>query len=116
VETPVLDSQRLEAACMGQAQLRAMLVEAFVNQTPARLDKLRLAVVAGNAADVEFEAHGMKGMCATIGAMRCAEVFEHMERLAAQKRLEPLAYKLQRAETELTRVDEWLKEPPAQAA
>jgi len=116
VETPVLDPQRLEAASMGQPQLRTMLVDAFVTQTPARLERLRQAVVAGNAAEIEFESHGMKGMCATIGAMRCAEVFEHMERLAAQKRLEPLAYKLQRAESELARVDEWLKEPPAQAA
>jgi HPt (histidine-containing phosphotransfer) domain-containing protein len=116
VVTPVLDPQRLETASMGNPELKEMLVKAFLTQTPQRLEKLRDAIVAGNAADVEFEAHSMKGMCATLGAQRCAEVFEHMERLAAQKRLEPLPYKLQRAEIEVQRVEEMLGAPPAKAA
>ena len=101
---------------MGTPELRAVLITAFHTQTTPRFDRLRDAVASDNSDAVEFEAHALKGMCATLGAMRCAEVLEHLERLGHEKRLAPAAYKLQRAEAELQRARELLSQDRAQAA
>ena len=44
-------------------------------------------------------------MCATIGAMACADVFSRIERLGREKRLEPVAPMLDYADIEVSRVE-----------
>ena len=116
VVTPVLDPDRLEQSSMGNPDLQKMLIQSFLTQVHPRLQKLHEGVALGDAEVVGFEAHALKGMCATLGALRCAEVFEHMERLAQQQRLEPLRFKLDRAVSEVQQVEAALREPEQRAA
>ena len=112
---PVLDEARLKASSMGNADLEGILVRTFVHHIRPRLQRLRDAARAGDAGAIEFEAHGIKGMCATIGAMACTDVFSRIERLGREKRLEPVAPMLDYAEIEVSRV-ELLIAPRAKAA
>jgi HPt (histidine-containing phosphotransfer) domain-containing protein len=101
---------------MGNPELQKMLIQSFLTQVRPHLERLREGVLLGDAEVVGFEAHALKGMCATLGALRCAEVFEHMERLAQQQRLEPLRFKLERAESEVQQVEAQLRESQSRAA
>ena len=116
VETPVFDPVRLDSSCMGTPELRGLLVKAFQAQVRPRLEQLDQAIAAADAAAIERDAHALKGMCATVGAMRCAEIFDHMERLGHENRLQPLRYKFERASSEVARAEQALTQPPAQAA
>ncbi|MEK7329160.1 MAG: response regulator [Candidatus Eisenbacteria bacterium] len=76
---PVLDREQLEESCMGNAELRRTLVQTFMADIRPRLTRLDGRIAAGDARAVEFEAHGLKGMCGAIGAVRCAELFRMLE-------------------------------------
>ncbi|MGH2669829.1 MAG: Hpt domain-containing response regulator, partial [bacterium] len=76
---PVLDRAQLEEACMGDANLRRSLVQTFLTDVRRRLASLGTRLAAGDFRAVEFEAHGLKGMCGAIGAVRCAELFGLIE-------------------------------------
>ena len=102
---PVLDEARLESSCMGNPELKSILLRTFIHHIRPRLHRLREAATAGDAKGVEFEAHGLKGMSATIGAVCCADAFERIERLGREKRLEPVAPMLDYAEMEVARVE-----------
>jgi CheY-like chemotaxis protein/HPt (histidine-containing phosphotransfer) domain-containing protein len=112
---PVLDESRLKSSSMGNAELEGILVRTFVHHIRPRLERLREAAASADAGAIEMEAHGIKGMCSTIGAMACADVFGRIERLGREKRLEPVAPMLDYAEIEVSRV-EALIAPRAKAA
>jgi CheY-like chemotaxis protein/HPt (histidine-containing phosphotransfer) domain-containing protein len=112
---PVLDEARLKSSSMGNANLENILIRTFVNHIRPRLERVRAAAASGDAAAIELEAHGIKGMCGTIGAMACADVFARIERLGREKRLEPVKPMLDYAEIEVARV-EVLIAPRAKAA
>ena len=114
-EEPVLDEARLSISSMNSAELRSVLLQAFQTHARPRLNRLRERATAGDAHGVEFEAHGLKGMCATLGAARCASLFGRMERLGREQRLEPVAPMVERADIEVGRV-EALIAPPSKAA
>jgi PAS domain S-box-containing protein len=75
----VLDRDQLEESCMGNADLRRTLAQTFMADIRPRLTRLDGRIAAGDARGVEFEAHGLKGMCGAIGAVRCAELFRMLE-------------------------------------
>ena len=102
---PPLDEARLESSSMGNPELRNILIRTFVNHIRPRLGRLREVALAGDMQAVEFEAHGLKGMCATIGAMCCADAFARIERLGSEKRQEPIPPMLDYAEIEVARVE-----------
>lgn len=112
---PVLDEARLKSSSMGNVELEGILVRTFVNHIRPRLQRLRDAAHVSDSGAIEFEAHGLKGMCSTIGAMACADVFSRIERLGREKRFEPVAPMLDYAEIEVSRV-EVLIAPRAKAA
>jgi HPt (histidine-containing phosphotransfer) domain-containing protein len=114
-EEPVLDEARLSISSMNSTELRSVLLQAFQTHARPRLNRLRERAAAGDAHGVEFEAHGLKGMCATLGAARCASLFGRMERLGREQRLEPVAPMVERADIEVGRV-EALIAPPSKAA
>lgn len=64
---------------MSNDDLRAALLRTFLDDIRPRLERLGGQVAAGDAAAVEFEAHGLKGMCGAIGAARCASLFKALE-------------------------------------
>ena len=76
---PVLDRAQLEEACMGNTDLRRRLVQTFLDDVRGRVSRLDDRLAAEDVQAVEFEAHGLKGMCGAIGAVRCAELFGLLE-------------------------------------
>jgi CheY-like chemotaxis protein len=101
----VLDEARLESSCMGNPELKNILVRTFIHHIRPRLRRLREVTAAGDAKAVEFEAHGLKGMSATIGAVSCADAFGRIERMGRENRLEPVGPMLDYAEIEVGRVE-----------
>lgn len=108
-ETTALDTARLEESCMGIPALRETLLRAFLDDVHPRVGRLRQAVQLRDARKIEFEAHGLKGMSATIGAAACADVFGRMEHLAREGELEPLVEDFACAEREVERVIGFVK-------
>jgi CheY-like chemotaxis protein len=106
----VLDPERLEASSMGSPEIRRMLVQAFFNHLEKPLGALRLALQAGDSSAVEFQAHSMKGMCASVGAVRCAELFDAVETRSAAGQSTALWPIVHRATFELARVEAILRE------
>jgi PAS domain S-box-containing protein len=104
-EETVLDEARLESSCMGNPELKNILVRTFIHHIRPRLRRLREVTAAGDAKAVEFEAHGLKGMSATIGAVSCADAFGRIERMGRENRLEPVGPMLDYAEIEVGRVE-----------
>jgi two-component system sensor histidine kinase/response regulator len=110
---PAIDLEQLEAACMGLPALRSSLLHTYMIDIPGRLERLRFAFDANDTRRVEFEAHGLRGMCATIGATGCTLLFGEMEdrargdRLAAARvLLEPAIEETSRTEQFIQRFDE----------
>jgi len=102
-ELPPLDEARLETMCMGVPSLRDKLLETFLHEIDPRLDRLMAAMSEKDAKLVEFEAHGLKGMSATIGAMVAAEVFASLETLGREGDLAAAEKVLNRATQEADR-------------
>ncbi|HKQ57490.1 MAG TPA: response regulator [Candidatus Eisenbacteria bacterium] len=102
---PVLDRARLEQACMGDSTMRRTLVMTFLNDVRGRLAHLGSRVAAGDARAVEFEAHGLKGMCGAIGAMRCMELFGMIETHGENQDLHGVADLVAAADEEVGRVE-----------
>lgn len=105
---PALELARLEDTSMGIPALRDSLLSTFLNDVRPRLERLGLAVNQRDAHRVEFEAHGLKGMCATVGAIACAERFEELERLGREQTLASAPALLKRAHLEVTRTERYI--------
>ncbi len=101
----VLDRERLEEACMGDAGLRATLVRTFLSDIRGRIAELGRRIEAGDAHGVEYEAHGLKGMCGTVGAERCAALFGMLEEQGREAALAGAADVLRTVGEEVNRVE-----------
>jgi PAS domain S-box-containing protein len=106
---PALDLEQLESASMGLQPLRASLLQTFLHDVPARLDRLERAFEAGDSRRVEFEAHGLKGMCATIGANGCVTLFAEIEDRAREDQVAPARALLQPARDEVARTEQFIR-------
>jgi two-component system, sensor histidine kinase and response regulator len=102
---PVLDRAQLEDACMGDPELRRTLVQTFLSDIRRRLALVGRHLTDGDARAVEFEAHGLKGMCGAIGAVRCAELFGLIETHGRDRNLARTADLLAAADEEVGRVE-----------
>lgn len=108
-EKLALDTVRLEESCMGIPALRETLLKAFLDDVHPRIERLRQAVQMRDPKQIEFEAHGLKGMSATIGAAACADVFGRMEGLARDGRTDAVVEDFARAEREVERAIEFVR-------
>ncbi len=106
---PALDPTRLEESCMGIPALRETLLKAFRDDVRPRVERMRQAVQVRDAKQVEFEAHGLKGMSATIGAAACADVFGRMEALAHEGNVDRVVESLAQSEQEVERVMDYIR-------
>jgi HPt (histidine-containing phosphotransfer) domain-containing protein len=78
---PVLDAAHLEelrALGAGTARVLTEVVERFLATAPRRMAEIQAAAEGGDLEEVARTAHGLKGICGTVGALRlaalCAEV------------------------------------------
>ncbi len=106
---PALDLEQLETACMGLQPLRASLLQTFLHDVPARIERLARAFEADDTRRVEFEAHGLKGMCATIGANGCVILFGEIEDRAREDRVGAARVLLQPARDEVERTEQFIR-------
>jgi len=98
--------KRLDDACMGIPALREALIKKFLGDIKPRLDRMDLAILNRSSMALEHEAHGMRGMAATIGAVGCVAVFEEIERLAHEERFESFDELMDRARREARRIED----------
>lgn len=103
-----IDTGRLESSCMGIPALREALLQTFCADIGPRMLRLHEAVVAGDPRRVEFEAHGLKGMSATIGAVACEAAFEEIERLGRDEDLRTASRLLQIAQGTAERTEQFI--------
>src|SRR5258705_8795068 len=80
----VLDPARIETSSMGNPELRSVLVDAFLARTQQPLTRLKIAYGAGDAGQVEIQAHALLGLCSTVGATRAAAMFGRIAGAATQ--------------------------------
>jgi PAS domain S-box-containing protein len=106
---PALDTARLEESCMGIPALRETLLRAFLDDVRPRMERLRQSVRVRDIKQVEFEAHGLKGMSATIGAAACAEVFDRMESRSREGEVDGVVEWLSQADQEVDRVIDFIQ-------
>ena len=104
-----VEMEQLDQACLGLPALRTSLLHTFVGDVGTRLDRLGAAFDADDARRVEFEAHGLRGMCATIGAVGCVEQFAAIEHWAREERTSEARVLLQPALEEVRRVEAWIE-------
>jgi len=113
---PALDLEWLEETSMGQPSLRESLLSIFLTDVRPRLEQLSLAVSGHDPDRIEFEAHGLKGMCLTLGAMTCAGVFAELERMGRERKLDAAPSALKRAYLEVTRTERFITAMERRAA
>ncbi len=106
---PALDLEQLETACMGLPALRSSLLHTFLHDVTSRVERLRQAFEAADPRRVEFEAHGLKGMCATIGANGCVLLFSDIEERAREDRVVEAKAILQPAIDEVNRTEQFIR-------
>lgn len=66
----------------GDPGLLRELLEYFLEVMPAQLDDLQSSVAAGDLADVDLQAHSIKGGAANVGAVRVAALARDLEQRA----------------------------------
>jgi CheY-like chemotaxis protein len=106
---PPLDMKRLDDASMGIPAFRDALLRTFLNDLRPRLDRLDQALLNRSTDRLEMEAHGLKGMSATIGATKVAEIFSEIERLSRENMLEQAEDMIAKARLEAERLETHLK-------
>jgi CheY-like chemotaxis protein/HPt (histidine-containing phosphotransfer) domain-containing protein len=109
---PALDVEQLNMSSMALPALRTSLLHAYLGDVYPRLERLQESLDSGDPRRIEFEAHGLRGMCATIGAAGCVTLFGEMELWAREERvadcrrlLEPALHEVQRTEEFIHRLE-----------
>jgi len=106
---PVLDMSRLEMSSGGNEELKSLLISAFFTHTRPPMERLEKAIPGGDVAAAEFESHKLRGMCASVGAARCAVLFGRLEGEARDGSLEHGQLFFRRAQEELAGVNDELR-------
>jgi len=105
---PAVDLEQLNTSCMGLPALRTSLLHAFLGDVGPRMERLAQAFEHADDRRLEFEAHGLRGMCATIGASGCNVLFGEIEQWAREGRSKDAAVLLQPTRDEVSRVAEYI--------
>jgi HPt (histidine-containing phosphotransfer) domain-containing protein len=84
-------------------------VEAYVGETPGRMEALEAAVEAGDLRAVEIEAHGVKSGSRSIRADHFGELLEQVEAAGREKREEDIRTLFPEVKAAFEEVMEYLK-------
>jgi HPt (histidine-containing phosphotransfer) domain-containing protein len=96
----VADLRRARDA-FGNPEFIRQLVELFQTGTPRKLDRVRDALAAGDAAAVAQVAHALTSNCGMLGASRMAAACARMEEAASRGDLASAAAAFRDAERDL---------------
>jgi len=107
----VFDRTTLVERLDGDKALLADVVRLFLEECPVRLAAIRSAIDQRDPERGRCAAHALKGAAATVGATAVFEAAQTLERLWAEKRLEPLEAVWRKLSTESALVLESLRLP-----
>jgi HPt (histidine-containing phosphotransfer) domain-containing protein len=111
---PVLDEAAIAALrdpeLGGDPEFLVEVVEAFLGDSPPRIEALRESLASGDAATLGRAAHSLKGSSGNFGAMRMQTLCADIERLSRAGHLAPLAQLVAQTEREYALVAERLAE------
>ncbi len=105
---PAIDLDQLNVASMGLPALRTSLLHTYVGDVQPRLSRLEAAIDAADLERAEFEAHGLRSMCATVGATACTVVFGELETRARERRGRHLRTLLAMAREQVKRSEDYV--------
>jgi signal transduction histidine kinase/CheY-like chemotaxis protein/HPt (histidine-containing phosphotransfer) domain-containing protein len=112
LDLPALDPARLASlrrlAELTGRPLAQEVVESFLRETPRRLDQMRRAVSRGDAEDLAFAAHSLKGSSGQLGALRVAALSAELETRGRNEDLDGASGLLARIEEEAAHVSQLL--------
>lgn len=114
-ELPVLDHAVIESLRQltppGEPDVLAEVLRMFLHEVPPRIDRLRIAWVAGNIEEMYRAAHSLKGSAGNIGAQRLFGVCKRLDELgragdltSAAPLLDALGIELAKVEAEIHRI------------
>ena len=107
-ELPALDPSRLAslqrlAEMTGQPLVRE-IVDSFLRETPRRLEQMGRALQRGDAEEIAFVAHSLKGSSGQLGALRVAALSAELESRGRNEQLDGASGLLAEIGEETTRV------------
>ena len=108
-EGAVVDLARLENLTGGDERQIQELLDLYLEQTPMTLEKLKAAVAAGNAGEIQRLAHNSVGASASCGIVRMVPVMRLIENCGQTGRLEEAEAMLKQASAEFGRVQEFIR-------
>jgi len=100
----------------GDERLLREVVRVFLEDTPAKVSGLAIALAAQDASALAVAAHGLKGSAAALGARAATEAAAHLETLARTRNLAEADIAAAQVKEEITKVrdglDAWLAAQP----
>jgi CheY-like chemotaxis protein len=93
---PPVDHATLMQRLGGDVGLLHQVITLFLNDCPARLQALRVAVERGDAEEIRFGAHALRGSAGNLSAEGLLEAARVLERIGAERRIDDAAPALQR--------------------
>ncbi|MFO7691604.1 MAG: Hpt domain-containing protein [Vicinamibacterales bacterium] len=104
LDPAVVAELRRAQDAFGNPEFIRQLVELFRSATPGKLDQVREALAAGDAASIERVAHALRSSCGMLGASRMADAAARMEESAAKSDLAAAAAAFQDVERDVPAV------------
>jgi HPt (histidine-containing phosphotransfer) domain-containing protein len=110
-ESVVLDPVALDRLKeWGGEKLLAQMLRLFLDNSPARMEQIRVGVSGGDVGEAEKGAHSLKSSAANVGASELRALAATMERHASQKEESAVAALLPDLEGAYARACEALEE------
>ena len=104
LDPAVVAALRRAQDAFGNPGFISQLAALFLANTPGKMDRLREAFTAGDAAAIREEAHALKSNCGMLGATRMADACALMEDAAARADLAAAALAFEDASQQLPNV------------
>jgi len=105
---PAIDLEQLNLSSMGLPALRNSMLHTYLGDVFPRLQRLEEAIEKNDLDRAEFEAHGLRGMCATIGARACTVLFGEIEHRARSRSAADVAALVPLAVEQVRRTEEFV--------
>lgn len=104
IDPAVISALRRAQDEFGNPEFISQLIGLFRARTPGKMDAIRQAIAAGDAAVVREVAHTLLSNCGMLGAARMADACARMEEAAARADFPAASSALQDAEQQLPSV------------
>lgn len=104
-ESMVWDREGMMVRLMHDEELAKLILNSFLDDLPQLVDQLRVAFKSGTAADVELNAHSIKGAAANVGGTALSSLAKQIEICATTGQLEAAEKLAENMDAELKKLD-----------